>query len=52
MDPDCHIQHMEETYGEFFGEKMRGKERSNLVKGVHLKLDTSAFLDKEDMEIY
>ena len=53
MDPSGYIDRMEESYVTSFGSKPASKGCSSpLEKGDHPKLDTSAFLEEDDIEIY
>ena len=53
MDPSGYIDRMEESYITSFGSKPASKGCSSpLEKGDHPKLDTSAFLEEDDIEIY
>ena len=53
MDPSGYIERMEESYITNFGSKPSSKGCSSpLEKGDHPELDTSAFLEEDDIEIY
>ena len=52
MDPSKYIDKMEESYERLFGEQPNDKVVSPLVKGDHPELDTSIFLEENDIEIY
>ena len=52
MDPSEYIDKMEETYERLFGEPPNDKVSSPLTKGDHPELDTSVFLEENDIEIY
>ena len=52
MDPSKYIDKMEETYERLFGEPPTDKVLSPLTKGDHPELDTSIFLEENDIEIY
>ena len=52
MDPSKYIDKMEETYERLFGEPPTDKVSSPLTKGDHPELDTSIFLEENDIEIY
>jgi hypothetical protein len=43
---------MEDAYKQHFKESPNQKYRSPLVKGDHPELDTSEFLDQNDIDIY
>ena len=51
MDPSKYIDKMEETYERLFGEPPNDKVSSPLTKGDHPELDTSVFLEENDIEI-
>ena len=47
----CCVDHMEKAYKQLFGKKPRGKE-TPLLNEDKIELDTSPFIDEEDIEIY
>ena len=52
MDPGKYIGRMMKAYKQHFGVKPDMKHRSPLQKGDHPELDTTLFLNKDDIEIY
>ena len=52
MDPSKYIDKMEESYEPLFREQPNDKVVSPLIKGDHPELDTSIFLEENDIEIY
>ena len=51
MDPSKYIEKMEESYERLFGEQTNNKVLSPLIKGDHPELDTSTFLEENNIEI-
>ena len=52
MDPSKYIDKIEESYERLFGEQPNDKVLSPLIKGDHPEIDTSIFLEENDIEIY
>ena len=52
MNPSQYVDKMEDAYKQYFNEMPNQKDRPPLVKGDHLELDTSKFLDQDSIDIY
>ena len=52
MDPSQYIDKMIDSYESLFEEQPNQTVRSPLEKGDHPELDTCAFLEEEEIEIY
>jgi hypothetical protein len=52
MSPKTYISHMHDNYVRLFGEKARLNVFSPLDKGDHPELDTSEFLNEDDIQKY
>ena len=52
IDPKEYISKMEDSFKQLFGCMPNKKYRSPLEDGDHPELDTSEFLDKDDIQKY